>query len=185
MPSEPSGSCSSSTSVTPTVCPASLFSIKTAENNCASSLLNRLKLSRGLFGCVAQGAFDLQVLVEPELAPLSTVAAVLVAAERRVHVESMVDRHPAGPDLAGHLTRLVEVGPRDKAGQAVIGVVGDVYGLIDVVIAEDAQHRPEDFLARDRHVIGDIRENGRLDVVTGVQPCRPARAAGDDGRALV
>src|SRR5271155_2440748 len=159
MPSEPSGSRASSSSVTPTVCPASPFSINNAENIDASSL----------FGRVAQGALDLQILVEPELAPLSTVAAALVAAERRVHVESMIDRHPTGPDPAGHLTRLVEVGSRDKAGQAIFGVVGDLDGLIDVVIAEDAQHRPEDLLAGNRHVIGDVREDGRLDVVTLVQ----------------
>src|ERR1700757_2375108 len=146
MPSEPSGGCPSSRSFTAPVSPASPFSIRTAENICVSSLRDRLKLLRGLFGRVAQGALDLQILVEAELAPLSTVAAVLVTAERRVHVESMVDRHPAGPDLAGHTTRLVEVGPRDIAGQAVIGVVGDLHRLIDVVVAEDAQHRPEDFL---------------------------------------
>src|ERR1700735_1543941 len=72
--------------------------------------IDRVTLVGGLFGCVAQGALDLQILVEAELAPLSTVATALVATERRVHVEGMVDRHPAGPDLAGHGAGLVEVG---------------------------------------------------------------------------
>src|SRR3984957_9178566 len=169
-PSAPSGSCPSSSSVTPTVCPASPFSIKTAENISASSLLGR----------VAQGALNLQVLVERVLAPLPAVAAALVAAERRSQVKGMVDRHPSRADPAGHRAGLVDVDSRHITRQAVVGVVGDLDGLVDVVVAEDAEHRAEDLLARNLHVVFDVGEDRRLDVVPRVQTRRPAGTAGDD-----
>src|ERR1700722_11891668 len=138
-----------------------------------------------LFGRVSQCALDFQILVEAELTPLPTVAAALVAAERRVQVERMVDRHPSGPDLAGNLASFLEVSARNIAGKAVFGVVCDLDGLVEIAVAEDAQHRPEDLLARNRHMVRAVREDGRLDVIPLAQPGRSARTAGDHGRALV
>ena len=81
--------------------------------------------------------------MEAELAPLAPVAALLVAAERRVEIEAVVDRHPARADPAGDGAGLLEVGGRDIAREAVLGVVGDLDGLVDVVVAEDHSTGPK------------------------------------------
>src|SRR5690625_3930115 len=185
MPSASSGSRVSSMSVSRTVCPESPFSIKTPENTgipllygCPTSLSSAL-------GGVPQGALGLQILLEAGLTPLPSVAAALVPAERCIEVESMVDRHPAGADPAGHRAGLVQVGPRNVTGQAILGVVGDLDRFLDVVVAEYAQHRSEDLLTGDRHVVDDVGEDGRFDVVATIQPVRTAGAAGHDGRTVV
>src|SRR5215207_5728762 len=134
---------------------------------------------------VSQRGFGFQVFVEGELTPFAAVATALVSAERRVHVEGVVDRHRAGADPSGHLTRLVKIGGRNVARQAVFGVVADLHRLIEIVVTEDAQHRTEDLFTRDCHVIGHMREDRGLDVIARVQAVGPTRAADDDGGALV
>jgi hypothetical protein len=64
---------------------------------------------------------------------------------------------------------------RDVAGQAEIGIVGDLDGFIDVVVADDHEHRPEDLLAGNDHVVGDIGETRGLHVPALVQTLRSAK----------
>ena len=59
-----------------------------------------MQLLRGRLRCVPERALGLQVFVEPVFAPFAAVAAALVAAERSVQVERMVDGYLAGPDPA-------------------------------------------------------------------------------------
>ncbi len=139
----------------------------------------------GRLGCVPQRALDLQVLLEAELAPLAAVAASLVSAERRIQVERVVDRHLAGPDPARKRAGRIEVRGRNIARKTVFRVVGDVDGLIEIVVGQDAQHRAEDLFAGDRHVVVDLGEHRRLDVVTGVEPVRPSRSADRHRRAFL
>src|SRR5207244_1655125 len=91
---------------------------------------------------VTERGLGLQVFVEGELAPLAPITAALVAAERRAHVEAVVDRDGTGADPAGDRTSLIEICARNIASQTVFRVVGDLQCLIQVVVAEDAQHRP-------------------------------------------
>src|SRR5579863_5199342 len=59
---------------------------------------------RGLLRRVAEDGFDLEVLLEAEVAPLAPVAALLVPAEGRHRIAAgAVDRHLAGPEVVGHL----------------------------------------------------------------------------------
>src|SRR5512139_1318485 len=102
-----------------------------------------------LVGCVPEDALGLQIVVEAELAPLAPVAALLVAAERAAEVEAPVDRDPSGPDPAGDGTGLFQIGARHIAGQSVLGVVGDLDGVVEIVITEDRGDRPEDLLPGD------------------------------------
>ena len=53
------------------------------------------------------------------------------------------------------------------------------------VVGQDGEHRPEDLLARDGHVVGDVGEHGRTHVIAAVEALRPAGAAGDQRRAFV
>ena len=45
-----------------------------------------------------------------------------------------------------------------------------LHGVGFVLGADDDQHRAEDFLARDGHVVGDIGEDGRAHVEAGLTP---------------
>src|SRR4051812_32586875 len=137
------------------------------------------------FRRVSKRRFGFQVFVEGELTPFAPVATALIAAERRIHVERVVDRHRAGTDPAGHFARLVEVGGRNVSCQAVFGVVGDLQRLIEIVVAENAQHRPEDFFARDGHVIGHTREDRGFDVIARIQSIGQTLTTDDDSGALV
>ena len=73
----------------------------------------------------------------------------------------------------------------DIGGEAVFGVVRDLDRLVDRVIGEDRQNRPENLFARDRHVIGDIREDGGLGVIAPLQALGLSEAARDEARLLL
>ena len=54
-----------------------------------------------------------------------------------------------------------------------------------VVVGDDRQHRPEDLLLRDRHVVAHVGEDRRLHEVAAVEALGRLRAAGDELRALL
>src|SRR5438105_7611549 len=127
-----------------------------------------------------------EIFLETVLAPFAAVAGLLVAAERR----SAVIRHAlqvdvAGAELAGDLAGAVDAAGRDVAGKTVRRVVGDLDGVGFVLGADDGQHRSEDFLLRDRHVVGDVGEDGRTDIEALVDAFRQTWSAGHEGGALV
>ncbi len=62
--------------------------------------------------------------------------------------------------------------------EAVIGVVGDGDRFVLIAIGENAQHRPEDLLAGDGHLIGDISEQRGPDEISP-EPIGMALSAGD------
>ena len=86
-----------------------------------------------------------------------------------------VDRDLAGAQPRGHLADLRLVGARDVGGEAVLGVVADLHRLVDRLVAEDRDHRPEDLFLGDGHVVGDVGEHRRLHIVALVQAFRTAR----------
>src|SRR5699024_4552335 len=53
--------------------------------------------------------------------------------------------------------------------QAVVGVASDADGLVVILDGHHGQHRAEDLLLEDPHIIGAL-ENRRLDVVAVLQP---------------
>src|SRR5439155_13985867 len=67
--------------------------------------------------------------------------------------------------------------------EAVIAVVDDRDRLLVILISDDRSDRPEDFLARNDHVIGDVSEQRRLDVPTFGKMGRTA-AARDEARTI-
>src|SRR3546814_3931821 len=69
----------------------------------------------------------------------------------------------AGAHALGDRVALFLVDTVDVTGEAEVGVVGDRDRIVDVVVADDHQHRPEDFLARDPHLVADVGEHRRLD----------------------
>src|SRR5438105_3666581 len=127
----------------------------------------------------------LQVVAEGGFAPFTPVARCLVAAERgREVLARAVDVDHAGfdpgRDLFGPLVRAgLHIG-----GEAVGGVVGDADGLLDITIANDAEHRAEDLFARYGHVVRYVGENGGPDVVALREAVRPPRTARHEGRSL-
>ena len=104
----------------------------------------------------------LEVLLEALDAVLAADAAGLVAAERHVGAvaDAAVDRRscrcgcagprrwPAPSDAGGH-----------AAGQAVLDVVGDAHRVVVVVVGDDHEHRAEDLLLGDGHVVGRRRRS--------------------------
>src|SRR5579862_4692313 len=133
-------------------------------------------LFRGLLRRVAEDGLGLQELVEGVVAPLAPVAAHLVAAERGGHVAAAaVDRDLAGAQPRGDLAGLFDVGRLHIGGEAVLGVVADIDGLVDRFVAEDRQHRAEDLFTGDGHVVGDVGEDGGLHIVALVEAIRTDR----------
>ena len=62
-------------------------------------------------------------------------------------------------------------------GEAVLGIIRDAHGVVDVVERDDREHRTEDLLLRDAHVVGDAGEHRRLHVPALVQAGGAAVAA--------
>src|SRR4051812_46463503 len=86
--------------------------------------------TRRTSGVVAHDGLGLEELLEAQLAPLTAVARLAIAAERGVEVgPGAVEVHVAGADAPRHRLGAIAVA-RDVAGQAVVGVVGDAHGVV-------------------------------------------------------
>ena len=70
----------------------------------------------------------------------------------------------------------------DRAGQAVLGVVGDRQRVVEVLRLDHGQHRSEDLFLREACHRVDIGDHGGLDEVA---VARRALAAGDQAAFLL
>src|SRR5262245_6607104 len=100
-------------------------------------------------------------------ASFPAVAAHLVTAEADARIEYAVAIYPdrACLDALRDPVRSRYVPGPDAAREAVRRIVREPQRILHVVERNDRDHRTEDLLARDRHVIAHVRENGRLDEV--------------------
>ena len=122
--------------------------------------------------------FDFLKFADPVGTPFAAEAALLVAAARRVGAEDRrVDVDRAGAQPARHRHRRRHVGAVDLTGQAVEAVVGDRHGVVEIAVAQHADHRTEDLFLRSR--IGVVRqvEHRGLEVVAAVETRGAAAAA--------
>src|SRR6478736_147304 len=146
-----------------------------------------MSVSRVRLGRVEAGnRLHFEEVLEAVLAPLAAVAGLLVAAERRgavVGYALQVD--VAGADLTADALGVLDGRARHVAGKPIGRVVGDVHGLGFVLGADDGEHRSEDLFTGDRHVGGDVGEDGWTDVEALVDAFGQARAAGNERCALV
>src|SRR4051812_48448927 len=130
---------------------------------------------------------DVDALVEAEFGVRAAEAGVLDAAPGALAgaVAEGVVVDPDHPRLdpprdAG--APLAVLGP-DRGAEAELGVVGKVDRLLLGVDDDDRQHRAEDLLAHDPHLVGDAGEDGGGDVAAALEPGRIDRAAAALGRA--
>src|SRR5690606_24354691 len=104
---------------------------------------------------------DFAELLQAEAAQFTSVAGLAVAAEGRGGVEpAAVDGDLTGPHPAGHGEGPVGVGRPDRAGEAVVGGVGQFHCVVDVAVAEHGEHGSEDFFARGCGVAVQSRQYG-------------------------
>src|SRR3990172_767708 len=95
-------------------------------------------------------------------------------------VDGVVDAHRAGADAFGNLERTGYVPTVDRATEPVGRVVGDAYGIVGVLVGQDRQHRPEDLLSGDAHVVADAAEDGGLDEIAAFELGRAPATDGED-----
>src|SRR5262249_34247479 len=105
------------------------------------------------------------VLLERVRAEIPPEAALLVAAERRARVESVVGVDPdgAGLDLAGHTVRQLDVPGPDRRDQPINRSVGDRDRLVRTLETDHREHGSEDLLLRDLHLRFHLGEYGGFD----------------------
>src|SRR6202035_4537654 len=110
-----------------------------------------------------------QELLQPCRSHLPPDAALLVSAERCVGAEvvAAVDAEGAGPDPAGHRERPV-LAAEHGAGQPIDRIVGDPHRIVVVVVTDDHENRPEDFLLGDLAIRVDVGQQRRRIEVAGV-----------------
>ncbi len=117
---------------------------------------------------------------------LAPVAGLLVATERRLVVErGAVEVHHAGTQSASDILGSALVGRRDVARQTVRRVVGDLDGLVFVLVGDHRDDRAEDLFLGDGHVVGDIGEDGGLHEVALLDAVGESEATGDEGGTFV
>src|SRR5450631_4234652 len=105
-------------------------------------------------GVDADHGLDLQEVAQPEFSVFAPVARHLEAAKRGFHVaRGSVQCHLTRSDTACHAPRPDIVLRPHVGGEAVWSIVGDLHGLLLGLVRQNAQHRPEDFLAGNRHVV--------------------------------
>src|SRR5215470_17341269 len=122
----------------------------------------------------------LEIASETLRAELPAESRLLEAAEGRLEIDdhARVDGDAARAHARGDLRAALDVGRPDAAAQAVLRVVGDRDRLLLAAVGDHGQHRPEDLLLRDLHLVVDVREDGRLDEPALRERLR--RAAADD-----
>src|SRR3954467_3437916 len=126
----------------------------------SASVVIGASAASSLRGVVAGDRLHLEIFFQAVFAPLAAVAGLLVAAERRgAVVRNALPIDVAGADLPAYATRAFNAVRGDVTGQTVRRVVGDLDRFGFVLGAKDREHRPEDFLARDGHVVGDVGED--------------------------
>ena len=97
----------------------------------------------------------------------------------------VVDPRRPCAKLARDGLRAVDVLARHAAREAVVVVVGHLDGVVDVLVWEDAQDRPEDLFASDRHLVVHVGEDRGCEIEALFEPgdARSLTAAGEP-RAL-
>src|SRR6266849_10823406 len=121
--------------------------------------------SESLRGVVAGDGLDLEIFFQAVFAPFAAVAGLLVAAERRgAVVRNALQVDVAGAQLAADLAGAFDGVGGDVTGETIRRVVGDLHRVFLILGAEDGEHGAENLFPRDRHVVGDIRKNGRTHV---------------------
>src|ERR1700743_3556133 len=144
-----------------------------------------LWLSR-LRGVVAGDRLDLEIFLEAVFAPFAAVAGLLVAAERRgAIVRHALQIDVAGANPAAHFARTLHRIGGNVAGKPIGRVVGDPHGIFFVLGADDGENGAEDFLARDRHIVGDVGKDRRANVEALVDTLGEAGAAGNERRTFL
>src|SRR2546423_5922783 len=111
---------------------------------------------------------DLPVIHEPLPAAFTPESGFLVAAEwrRRIELVERVSPHDARLQQRAHLENArALVGP-DTGRESVHRVVRFLDRFLERAERQNAQHRSEDFLARDAMALRDACEHSRLEVVT-------------------
>ena len=68
--------------------------------------------------------------------------------------------------------------------QAVDRIVGDGDGLLDCVVGDDAENRPEDLFLGNAHIRAHVGKDGRLHIEPDIQTVRATRSAGQELRAF-
>src|SRR5579864_7035243 len=99
------------------------------------------------------------------MALLAAIARHLVAAERRVGVISVPgvkpDRTSLNPICESKSPP--KIARLNAGGQTVRSVVGDANCFLFATEPDNRNHRPEDFLARNLHIVGRVGEDRGLD----------------------
>ena len=121
--------------------------------------------------------------MEAVFAPFAAIAAALVTAEGRVEIKPAIYPDCASAHPPGDGDGRVAVCPAHITAEAEDAVIGDGDGMIDIVIADDDQHWPENLLARDDHIIGRA-EDGGFAIIALVETVRAALATRDQGCAF-
>src|SRR6266567_686750 len=95
-------------------------------------------------------------------------AGLLEPAEWRGNIAMVeaVDPDHAGAERRRRLEGFVDVPGPDRGGQPVGRVVADGQRLVEVACRDGGKDRPEDLLARDRHLAGDVVKQRGLDEAT-------------------
>src|SRR6266851_4701555 len=130
-----------------------------------------------------QDCLRLEVGLEPEDAEFAADARLLEPTEgrRRIVWRAVYDDTPS-LDMARHCQRPSRVGRDDISLQPIGRVIGDRDRLRLVLIGKHAQHRAENLFPGDRHIVVDVREDGRLHEITA-EAVGMAFATGDNGCA--
>src|SRR3712207_3738340 len=98
----------------------------------------------------------------------SANARLLVPAEGHLELEAgcrNVDVYEAGLRAGYELLGVAQGLCSDAGGQAEAGVVGDLYGVVEVARPDDCQDRPENLLLRRRTGVVHVGDDGRRYVV--------------------
>src|SRR5204862_4704769 len=130
--------------------------------------------------CEPADRLQLAVGVERPAPPVAPDAAQLVAPERCVGMGgATIDLHGTGPERPRDAQGARSVPAPDVAVETELRVVGERDGFFLVAEGDRGDHRPEDLLAGDHHVVPRGGEERRLDVVAAGQVRRAPGAAGE------
>jgi len=120
--------------------------------------------------------FHLRILLQGFLTKLLAKAGLLESPKGSLGGTRIptVDPDAAPSDVVSDSHRLVDVIRHDPRSKTVHGRIGSLDDLMHVLELDQALHRAKDLIRGNLHVVGDVRENGRLDEEAFVSDTRSA-----------
>src|SRR5947209_19378843 len=135
---------------------------------------------------ISKNRLKLEEFLKPSFSPFPPITRLLVSSEATREVNARtIHVHIACANSLGNAASPVDISRSYKACQTVGRIICNAYGIVLILVTDDAKHRAKDFFPRNCHVISNIRENSRPYKETLVHSVWMPKSSDNEGRSFI